>query len=73
MDNSTEAGVFLTLNDCTSLYPGLKENESFLSEGERKVLLRIEKVLYGSLSIREVEELIERGSAPSGPGMPGRV
>ena len=73
MDSCGEAGVFLTLNDCTALYPGLKGNESFLSEGERKVLLRIEKVLYGSLSIREMEELLERGSAPSGPAWPGRV
>ena len=63
MDELAEAGVFLTLNDCTAIYPGLKENESFLSEEERKVLIRIEKVLYGSLSIREIEELLERSSA----------
>ena len=71
MDYEEEAGVFLALNDCTALYPRFKESESFLSEEERKVLLRIEKVLYGNLSIREMEELLERGS--SRPGASGRV
>ena len=66
-----EAGLFLTLNDCTILYPRFKENESFLSEEERKLLFRIEKVLYGNLSIREIEVLLERGSARL--GTPGRV
>ena len=69
MDKAEGAGVFLTLNDCTALYPRLKGNESFLSEEERKVLLGIEKVLYGNLSVQEVEELLERGSAR--PGAPG--
>jgi len=73
MDNGGEAGVFLTLNDCTALYPRLKVNEFFLSEEERKVLIRIEKVLYGSLSVREMEELLERGAAPLGPVEPGRI
>ena len=63
MYESGEPGVFLTLNDCTALYPRYKENEPFLSEEERKVLLRIEKLLYGFLSINEMEELIGKGSA----------
>ena len=54
------AGVFLTLNDCTILFPRLKENEPLLSEKERRLLHRIEKVLYENLSIREMEELLER-------------
>jgi hypothetical protein len=70
MDNGGEAGVFLSLNDCGALYPRFKENESFLSEDERKVLLRIEKLLYRNLSIGEMEELLERGSAR--PGAAGR-
>ena len=69
MDNKGEAGVSLTLTDCTVLYPRLKENESSLSNEERNILFRIEKVLYGSLSIREMEDLLERYPAhvcPSG-------
>ena len=71
MDNSVEAGIFLSLNDCTALYPRLKENESFLSEEERKVLLKIERVLYDSLSIHEMEELLAGSFAR--PGASGRV
>ena len=74
MDECGEAGVFLTLNDCAALYPRFKENESFLSKDERKVLLRIEKVLYGNLSIREMEELLGRslpGSSLPGSKLPG--
>jgi hypothetical protein len=56
MDNG-EAGIFLTLADCKALFPGLKKDEASLSGEERRVLLRIEKALYGSLSISEVEEL----------------
>ena len=69
MENAEEAGVFLNLNDCMALYPRFKGNEPVLSEEERKVLIRVEKALYGSLSIREMEELLERGSAR--PGAPG--
>ena len=61
MDNE-EAGIFLTLNDCTVLFPRLKDNESSLSKEERMIFLRMEKVLYGNLSIRELEELIEKRS-----------
>jgi hypothetical protein len=68
MGNDAEAGVFLTLNDCSVLFPGLKANESSLSKEERRILHRLEKVLYGNLSIREMEELLERGAAPSRAG-----
>ena len=62
MEFDGEAGIFLTLNDCTVLFPRLKKNESFLSKEERLVFLRMEKVLYGNLSIREMEELLEKKS-----------
>ena len=65
MAECTEPGVFLTLNDCSVLYPALKENEPFLSEEERKLLLKMEKVLYGSFAINEIEELLERASKRS--------
>ncbi|MCL2231982.1 MAG: hypothetical protein FWB99_02785 [Treponema sp.] len=65
MDTDENTGVFLTLNDCTALYPRFKGSESFLSEGERTVLLKIEKALYGSLSVREMEELLGKGTAQS--------
>jgi len=55
-----EEGIFLSLNDCTALFPGLKRNESSLSNNERLILLRMEKVLYRNLSIQEMEELLER-------------
>ena len=60
MENNEEAGIFLTLNDCTVLFPRLKDNESSLSKEERMIFLRMEKVLYGNLSIREMEELLEK-------------
>lgn len=62
MDHAEEAGIFLTLNDCTVLFPRLKENESSLSKEERMIFLRMEKVLYGNLSIREMEELLAKRS-----------
>ena len=58
MENE-EAGIFLTLKDCTILFPRLKDNESSLSKEERMIFLRMEKVIYGNLSIREMEELLE--------------
>ena len=61
MDNEGAAGVFLTLNDCTVLFPRLKENEASLSKEERVILLKMEKVLYENLSIREMEELTRKG------------
>ena len=65
MDDDADAGIFLTLNDCTVLFPRLKGSESSLSKEERRVLRRLEKVLYVNLSIREMEELLERGAASS--------
>ena len=64
MNIEGEEGIFLTLNDCITLFPGLKKNESSLSHDERMILLKIEKLLYGNLSIQDVEELLERTGAP---------
>ena len=69
--NNGETGGILAFEDCAALYPRLKKNEAFLSEGERKVLVRIEKVLYASLSINQMEELLETVSA--GPDAPWRM
>jgi len=66
VDNNTEAGIFLTLNECSVLFPRLKRNESSLSVKESAVMLRIEKYLYENLSISEMEELFE--GALSGMG-----
>ena len=62
MDESPELGVLLSLTDCMALYPRLKTEESFLSLDERKVLLAIEKILYKSFSVSEIEELLEKGT-----------
>ena len=71
MNSGEHTGVFLALNDCVALYPRLKSNEFFLSDGERMVLIRIEKALYECFSIKEMEELLDRGAARA--DMPGRV
>ena len=57
--DSENTGV-LTLNDCAALYPRFKGSESFLSDGERMVLHKIEKTLYERFSIREMEDLLDR-------------
>jgi len=59
-DTDREAGIFLSLIECTHLFPGLKEKEASLNKDERRILLKIEKVLYDNLSIQEVDELTER-------------
>jgi len=72
MDNNENTGLYLSLNDCAVIYPRFKGSESFLSEGERMVLLKIEKILYESFSIREIEDLLDRGSAkPDAPRREG--
>jgi len=67
MDGGGWAGVFLTLDDCKVLFPRLKEKEPSLSGEERAILFKMEKVLYGSLSVREMEELLKK-AAPVSPG-----
>ena len=73
MADDGEAGVFLTLSDCMTLYPKLKMNEPSLSNDERKILFKLEKILYGNLSVREMEELLEKGSAALAHGKFGRI
>ena len=63
-----EPGVFLTLDDCKVLFSRLKAKESFLSKQERIVLLKMEKVLYGNLSVREMEEILGRECGPFAKG-----
>jgi len=67
MDSNGWAGVFLTLDDCKVLFPRLKEKEPYLAKDERAILLKLEKVLYGSLSVTEIEELFIK-AAPVSPG-----
>jgi hypothetical protein len=55
--------VVLTLEDCKTLFPRLKGLENVLPDPERDILLKIEKVLYGHLSVREIENLL-RSSSP---------
>ena len=63
MDDIEKTGIFLSLNDCAALYPRLKGSEPLLAEEERVLLLKMEKLLYGVLSVREMEELLEKSSA----------
>jgi hypothetical protein len=58
-DSEEETGIFLSLAECTVLYPKLKENEANLSKDERKVLLKIEKLLYEHLSVGEMHDLLD--------------
>lgn len=60
--NGEETGVFLHLNECAALYPRFKAAERFLADNERMLLLKIEKTLYESFSIKEMEELLKKGS-----------
>ena len=59
---SGEEAVVLHLNECAALYPRFKARERLLAEDERLVLLKIEKALYESFSIKEMEELLKKGS-----------
>jgi hypothetical protein len=67
-----ETGIFLSLDDCVVLFPRLKENEASLSNEERLILLKMEKILYGSLSIHEIETLLEKASVPAGASVTRR-
>jgi hypothetical protein len=58
MDETPEGGVALSLEDCKALFPRLKKLEHYLDNPERSILLRMEKFLYGALSVGEIEELL---------------
>ena len=59
IENSGKNGLFLDLEECKCLFHRLKKEESSLPDGERLILLRIEKMLYAMLSISEIEELLD--------------
>ncbi|MDR2103671.1 MAG: hypothetical protein LBP42_06180 [Treponema sp.] len=58
MDNCLNNGILLSLDECKTLFPLLKGMENTLPATEREILLKIEKVLYAHLSIRDVENLV---------------
>ena len=47
--------LFLSLEELLLLFPVIKKNESHLSNQERRVLVKIEKILYEKMSIAEIE------------------
>ncbi|QQO08151.1 hypothetical protein [Breznakiella homolactica] len=53
-----EPGLFFELQDLTVLFSLVKSMEDRLSQGERNILIEIEKTLYEHLSIKEVAKLI---------------
>ena len=57
MDPDREMGLVLSLEDCKCLFRTLKREESSLSDQERVILQRMERVLYSRLSIKEIEDL----------------
>jgi hypothetical protein len=54
-----EDGIFLDMENCKTLFQALKKSEINLSEVERDLFRRIEKLLYARLSIQEIEDLYE--------------
>ncbi|MCL1814945.1 MAG: hypothetical protein FWG27_03875 [Treponema sp.] len=48
-------GIFFTLEELLVLFPLLKKNEPLLSDKERQMLVKIEKIIYEHLSIAEIE------------------
>ena len=58
-DSRDGDGLFLPLDDCKILFPGLKKREFSLSTCERMILYKMEKVLCRNLSIEEMESLLE--------------
>ncbi|MDR3167042.1 MAG: hypothetical protein LBT93_03785 [Treponema sp.] len=62
MENFLQNGIILSLEECKILFPLLKGLENTLLAPEREILLKIERVLYAHLSIRDVENLL-----PSSP------
>jgi len=57
MDIHGETGLLLSLEECKCLFRRLKKEEVNLSDEERCILQRLEKILYLRLSIREIETL----------------
>lgn len=57
MVHSTEAGLFLNLEDLTLIVSSYKGREASLGKREWDLLRRMEAVLYDNLSIDEMEDL----------------
>jgi hypothetical protein len=64
MENSAE--TFLSLQELLVVFSRFKDLEPSLTGAERAVLLKIEKILYGCLSIQEIE-LALAGTAGGAP------
>ena len=54
------AGIFLTLEELSTLFPLLKKNEPLFTGKERRLFTKIEKKLYDHLSIAELENSFGR-------------
>ncbi|MDR1786917.1 MAG: hypothetical protein LBR16_00475 [Treponema sp.] len=63
----TEDGIFLNGDDCRVLFPLLKRDEAMLPAAARGILLNIERVLYKTLSLAELEALKTQGKRPPPP------
>jgi hypothetical protein len=69
MEHPQEAGVFITLQELSALFPRLKRAEHTMNSAERHVLIKLERTLYEYLSVSEAEELIQViGSLGKGDG-----
>jgi hypothetical protein len=58
MGNFLQDGILLAPEDCKILFSLLKRHENALLAPERDILLRIERILYGHLSIQDIENLL---------------
>ncbi|MDR2403150.1 MAG: hypothetical protein LBD78_03885 [Spirochaetaceae bacterium] len=66
MDKPQEENLFLTIEDVRTIFPRLKSMESGLFPRERRVLLKIEGILYEYHSVEEIENLLNpSGGVPS--------
>ncbi|MDR2048258.1 MAG: hypothetical protein LBP69_02260 [Treponema sp.] len=62
-----QEGAFFTLNELLAVFPRLKHLEAVLKKDERAVLIKMEKVLYGHLSINEIEKRLKSPKEPETP------
>jgi hypothetical protein len=58
MEELSTEKLFLTIPEMKALFIRFKKEEAILTATESALLLKIEKILYSSLSIREAENLI---------------
>jgi hypothetical protein len=57
MEKNGGIGLFFDLEECKALFARFKRDEGILTHEEQRILLRLEHLLYGTLSIQEVEDL----------------